>query len=323
VRLWGDEGEKRRVYEALWLARECERLGITHVHTHFAGVAARTAFWLRRLAGVRFSVTAHANDYFCDDSPGRLGGVFAASERVVTVSDFSVRDLRGKFPDCADKFVRVYNGIACAEFPAADPANARPVFVSVGRYIEKKGFPDLIQACASLGSGDWECHIVGQGPMEAELRERISDARLDGRVFLTGPKRESEVLTLLAGARAFVLPCVVEAGGGMDNLPTVIMEAMAAGLPVIATPLAGVPEMVIDGETGWLVPQRSPERLAEAMREVLANPSECARRGANGRKLCHDRFDLTVTAAALENVFIDHGAFESPRKRGLLSFLGR
>ena len=309
-RIWGSECEKRRIYEALWLKRELKPAGIAHVHTHFAGIGARTAFWLHRLGGPGFSLTAHANDIFCDEPPERLASIFSAAACVVTVSDFSQRYLACHFPAIAGKLHRVYNGIRMDDFPPSDIPAGRPLVVSVGRLIEKKGFADLIAACGLLRDRDFECRIIGEGPLDDDLRARIHAEGLDGRVILHGPAGAAEIAGFLGRARAFALPCVEGAGGEMDNLPTVIAEAMAAGLPVVSTPLAGIPEMVVDRETGFLVPPRAPGQLADALRVLMDSCDEARRLGAAGMARCRALFSVEETSRALIGVFRGHGLID-------------
>jgi len=304
--LWGDEQEKRRIYEALWLAPELRRRGVEHVHVHFAGIAARTAFWLKRLAGIRYSFTAHANDIFCDESPERLEMLIREAEVVVTVSDFSVHFLKERFPTHAQKVRRVYNGIHLEHFRLAEPNPTRPLILAVGRYIEKKGFLDLIAACRRLGDRPFECLIVGQGPLEEELRLA---AKGDARIQITGPRGEEEIIALLSRASVFALPCVNELAGGKDNLPTVLMEAMAAATPIVSTPVAGVPEMVEEGRTGFLVPEHDVAGLAARLGELLDDPARAREMGAAGRRLCEERFATERTTTDLAAVLRDCGAF--------------
>jgi colanic acid/amylovoran biosynthesis glycosyltransferase len=315
--LWGSESEKRRIYEALWLLPKLRRNGITHVHTHFAGTAARTAFWLKKLGGIRYSFTAHANDIFCDEPTERLEMLIREAECVVTVSDFSVHFLSEKFPEHAAKIRRVYNGIHPDRFRVSRPDTARPLILSVGRYIEKKGFADLIAACRLIEKLDFECLIVGQGPLEESLRAACGG---DTRIQITGPKSETEIIELMARASIFALPCVDGDDGGKDNLPTVIMEAMAAAVPVISTPIAGVPEMVEDGVTGFLVPPHDPTALEKRLRELLENPAKATEMGSAGRKLCLEKFATERTTEQLREVLAKAGAFEA-RKSGLFSRL--
>ncbi len=315
-RLWGGEGEKRRVYEALWLLPRLRRQGIAHVHTHFAGTAARTAFWLNRLGGIRYSITAHANDIFCDEPSERLEMLIAEAACVVTVSDFSVRFLAQDFPAHAPKIHRVYNGIHPRRFRVSSPDASRPLILSVGRYIEKKGFADLVAACRGIEK-DFECHIVGQGPLEAGLRAACAG---DARIRIAGPKSEMEIIDLMARASVFALPCVDESSGGKDNLPTVIMEAMAAAVPVISTPIAGVPEMVEHGVTGLLVPPREPERLRDALGDLLSDPAAATAMGAAGHRVCLEKFATERTTEQLRTLLAEYRAFEPPQDGWLVRF---
>jgi colanic acid/amylovoran biosynthesis glycosyltransferase len=310
--------DKARVQEAGLLGPQMTTMGIGHVHTHFAGIAARTAYWLKAHYRIDYSFTAHANDIFCPPDPElslTLDELVRAAKFIVTVSDFSAARLREQFPQAAGKIYRVYNGIDCEAFPAADPASSGPLIVSVGRYIEKKGFPDLIAACALLRDRgvSFECKLVGEGPMQEELAAAIAQANLGAQVELTGPKSMREVAELLRRARAFALPCVEEADGGMDNLPTVIAEAMASGLPVVSTTLAGVPEMVIHGQTGLLVPPHSPAPLADALARLLADPVTAAQFGRQGNARAHQLFALPVTGRALNRLILEQTAVEPPR----------
>jgi len=300
---WGDESEKRRIYEALWLLPHLREAGIQHVHVHFAGIGTRTAYWLKRLGGITYSFTAHANDIFCDEPHDRLAMLISESKFVVTVSDFSLGFLRTQFPAHQAKMHRVYNGIHLERFARSQPNRQLPLVLAVGRYIEKKGFADLIAALEPLRSQNFECKIVGQGPLEDALQSAIVEARLTERVELTGPLTESEVSYLLARASIFALPCVNAADGGKDNLPTVIMEAMAAAVPVISTQVAGIPEMVIDSETGYLIPEHSPHLLTERLRDLLENPIKAAEFGKAGRLLCESRFATAVTTSELLELF--------------------
>lgn len=303
--------DKARVQEAGWLGTRCRVLGVGHLHTHFAGLAARTAYWLREFYGIGYSFTAHANDVFCPPDPGlsvTLEEMMRTARFIVTVSDFSAAQLRARFPFAASKIFRVYNGIDTPAFAqtSAVPADKAPLILSVGRYIEKKGFPDLIAACARLRDQGvpFRCKIVGEGPRQDELAAAISAANLGDQVELTGPKSIGEVTALLHTARVFALPCVEEADGGMDNLPTVIAEAMAAGLPVVSTTLAGVPEMVVDGETGLLVPPHAPDQLADALTRLLIVPMIATNAGRAGRARAAKIFDVRETTRQFKHLLL-------------------
>ncbi|MEI6562366.1 MAG: glycosyltransferase family 4 protein [Verrucomicrobiota bacterium] len=302
---WGKRPDKGRVLAAAWLGKRLQAEGVRHVHVHFAGIAARTAYWLKEFYGITFSFTGHANDMFVEtDFPVTLADLVREAAFVVTVADFTRDWLIQRNPAHAAKIHRVYNGIGSAGFLQANPAPGRPRLVSVGRCIEKKGFADLIDACALLRERglDFECAILGGGPLEEALRARIVERGLQGIVSLLGSQPQEEVRRLLTEARIFVLACATEPDGGMDTLPTVIVEAMAAGLPVVSTRLAAVPEMVAHGVTGLLVPERQPTELANALETLLRDPVLGERLGASGKTAAAERFAAEVTVAELRKL---------------------
>lgn len=311
--LWGCEEQKRRIYEALWLGPMLREAGIRHVHVHFAGSAARTAFWLKKLFGVEYSITAHANDIFRDEPRERLEQIFRAAAVVVTVSEFSLRYLRDNFPLQRNKFYRVFNGIETERFPTSSFPGGRPLIVSVGRYIAKKGFCTLVEACSRLDLRDFECHIIGNGPLEESLKEQAALLGVQDRVLITGPKPEGEIKRLLERSRIFALACTRASDGAMDNLPTVIMEAMAAGLPVVSTDVAAVSEMVVEGETGFIVPEKDSVAFAQRMACLMDDPELARTMGMKGRSRCRQMFDVDKTSASLCEILTEHGAFTTRR----------
>src|SRR5947208_3234294 len=255
-----DEWDRRtdflRLYQAVYIGLYLQEIGIRHVHAHFAGMAARTAFWIDKFFPITFSFTAHANDIFAPRKfETGLDKLVDAARVVVTETDHAEKFLRERFPSRAERIHRVYNGLDLALFSRADFSSVPPLIVAVGRLIAKKGFGDLIGACRLLmeRGKSFRCEIIGEGPLEQELHEQIAQLDLQDCVGLPGTKPQHEIRECLATASAFVLPSVIDPDGGMDNLPTVIMEAMAAGLPVVSTVVGGIPEMVIQNETGFVV----------------------------------------------------------------------
>ena len=268
---WGRRTDFLRLYQAVYVGLRLQEAGIGHVHAHFAGMAARTAFWIARFFPITFSFTAHANDIFAPRNfEIGLDKLIQTARVIITETDYSEKFLRERFPERADRIHRIYNGLNLAEFGRANFSSDPPLIVAIGRLIAKKGFTDLIRACALLvdRGRPFRCEIFGEGPLEKELRAQIEDLGLQERVQLPGPKPQHELRARLAGASAFVLPSVPEADGGMDNLPTVIMEAMATGLPVVSTRIGGIPEMVVDNETGFLVQPGDAIALANAIERV-------------------------------------------------------
>lgn len=322
LRHWGARPDKMRVYEAAYIGHHLRAAGVRHVHSHFAGVGARVGWWLRHAWDCTFSFTGHANDIFCEE-PGldvSLGRLMADASLVITVSDFTARDLRRRFPRAAGKIKRVYNGLDLARFASTDldasshsPTDQAPLIFSVGRLIEKKGYADLIDACARLKQTGvrFRCEIAGDGPLEEVLRDQIKARGLLDEIRLLGATPQDEVIRKLAMTRVFALACATESDGGMDNLPTVLMEAMAAGVPCVSTRLAGVPEMVEHGVTGLLVGEKQPTSLADSIAAVLRDEALGRRMGQAGRERAQRLFAQETTAAQL----ILHWA-----ARGLMAF---
>lgn len=307
VEKWGRQSDFLRLYQAIYVGTRLQRQGLRHIHAHFAGMAARTAYWIREFFGIPYSFTAHANDIFAPrDFAVSLPKLMVGAAAIVTVSDYAARLLKDRFPEISAKVHRVYNGVDLSRFHATDPGTGIPAIISIGRLIEKKGFADLISACALLSSSrrrGFACEIIGEGPLEEALRAQIAGAGLEGQVRLTGPQTQAQVALRLAHATIFALPCTREADGGMDNLPTVIMEAMAAGLPVISTPLAGVPEMVEPDVNGELVPERDPAAICAAMERLVSDPARARRLGDRGRQIAREKFSIETSARELQEIF--------------------
>src|SRR5437660_2388305 len=292
---WGRRTDFLRLYQAVYVGLRLQEAGISHVHAHFAGMAARTAFWIAKFFPITFSFTAHANDIFvpCKFEIG-LDKLVGAARVVVTETDYAEKFLRERFPECADRIHRIYNGLNLAEFGRATFSGDPPSIVAIGRLIVKKGFANLIRACALLvGRGrSFRCDIFGEGPLENQLRGQIAELGLPEFVQLPGPKPQHELRKRLARASVFVLPSVPEPQGGMDNLPTVIMEAMATGLPVVSTKIGGIPEMVIDNQTGFLVQPEDAVALAEAIEKVTNDRSLGQRLGQAGYEQAQKLFSI-------------------------------
>ena len=309
------EPDAQRMFEAIWLAPLLKKRGVRHVHAHFGGVAARTAWWLRELFGVSYSFTGHANDIFCDtDFPVSNEMLVSGAKFVVTETDYARRWMEKRYPFAVGRVFRVFNGIAMDRFPPRRPAGPVPRIVSVGRYVEKKGFGDLIEACRLLRERgvEFACDIIGGGPLEAVLREQIAVAGLEDRVRLLGPRAQAAVRDALAGAQIFALACVPDSEGGSDNLPTVIMEAMAVGLPIVSTNLAGVPEMLTSGREGFLTAPQDPAAFADALEKLLRDSQLAERCGEAGRTSAVAKFSSEKTTRELKHLLAQHARVVLP-----------
>jgi glycosyltransferase involved in cell wall biosynthesis len=308
--LWsgsGDLRDKGRFREAVYLAPLLRQAGVKHVHVHFAGLACRCAWWLKRLFGFTYSFTGHANDIFCPKPDQRvgLGDLLNDASFVVTVSDHSVKRLVQSFPAAAAKIHRVYNGIDLSAFKQATPPTDTIKLLSVGRLIEKKGFAYLIDAARLLRNRglSFECKIVGEGPERDSLQKSIQANGLDKHVHLTGSKSQPEIVDLLAKCSIFVLPAIHDRSGDTDNLPTVLIEAMASRLSLVATNIAGIPEIVHHKENGILIPEKDPIQLADAIESIGSNRQLLDRYGRASRQIAEQKFSLRTTTAELKGIY--------------------
>jgi len=292
---WGRRTDFLRLYQAVYVGLRLGEMGVAHVHAHFAGMAARTAFWINKFFSITFSFTAHANDIFVPtDFEVGLGKLVDTARAIITETDYAAQFLRERFPDRAGRVHRISNGLDLSEFGRADFSSVPPLIISVGRLIPKKGFSDLIRACAFLAEHgkSFGCEIIGEGPGENDLRDEIAQRGLQRYVALAGAKPQSQLRRRLATANVFVLPSVIDPEGGMDNLPTVIMEAMATGLPVVSTNIGGIPEMVIENETGFLVQPGDAVAMADAINKIIGDASVARRLGQWGYERARTLFSI-------------------------------
>ena len=271
---------------------------------HFANRAAHTALFLKEISGIPFSVTAHGQDFMKDlGSDDLLREICAAAEFVAAETDYSRDLLRQRCPDSAAKIHRVYNGIDLERFPAPRSCNGNriPRIVSVGRLVAFKGFDDLIDACAELARRriDFVCDIIGDGPLRETLQAKIEQLDLSSRVNLLGSLSQGAVLEKLQAADIFALASTTDAQGATDVFPTVILEAMASARPVVSTRLAGIPELVVDGQTGMLAPPGDSTALAQALEQLLRDPELRLRFGHAGRARIEQHFRIEQTVAPL------------------------
>jgi len=300
-----DSKAEQRARNALYFADHFKRRGVDHVHVHFANRAAHTAMFLKEISGIPFSVTAHGQDFMKDlGNDDLLREICAAAEFVAAETDYSRDLLRQRCPDSAEKIHRVYNGMDLTRFPARHDemsGDTAPRIVSIGRLVGFKGFEYLIEACAGLARRglNFTCEIIGDGPLRNDLEARIRKLSLSNRVRLVGSLSQGTVLEKLGSADIFALASVTDAQGASDVFPTVIIEAMAAARPVVSTRLAGIPESVVHGETGLLVPPEDTKALAEALSRLIQDHKLRLHYGRAGRERIEQHFQIEHTVGPL------------------------
>ncbi len=293
-------------YCGLELAIQCVKRGIEHIHAHFASSAASVARLASALSGIPFSITAHAKDIFHESvQPDDLARKLAAANVTFTVSEFNLRHLHGHFPEVANRIVRLYNGMHLDDFEVTSPDKRPPDIVAVGRFVEKKGFEDLILACRELSrrSVDYSCHLIGGGELESKLARMIDEFGLNDRVCLLGSQPQAKVKETIRHSAVMAAPCVHGQDGNRDGLPTVLLESMALGTPCVSTPVTGIPEVIKHQLTGLIVPERSPIELANALQLMIDRPDLRVQYASAARRLIEQDFDAKRNAAIQRSYF--------------------
>jgi glycosyltransferase involved in cell wall biosynthesis len=294
----------RRLLQATVLRDELGRAGIDHAHAHFATTAARLANLAWRMGGPTYSVTAHAKDIYHEAvRPDRLREKLAAATFVATVTTANRDHLRSVLGD--DVRLRVVaNSVDLRRLGPPRVERPQPGRVlSVARLVEKKGLTDLVAACGLLAARgvDVRLEIAGDGPLRRTLEQTAE--RSGAPVTFHGALPQESVLELYRGAAAFCLPSVVAATGDRDGLPTSVLEAMALGVPVVTTAVNGLGELVFDGRTGLVVPERDPAALADTLERLLADAALAERLAVEARALVETSFSLERSVSSLRSLF--------------------
>ena len=275
---------KRFVQAAVLVEHALPGTGVTHLHAHFCNDPTTVAYFAWRLSGIPFSFSAHAKDIYTQH-PAHLAAKLARARFVTTCTAANAAHL-GLHANDSTPILRCYHGVETDRYrPAGDERTGVPHVLSVGRLVAKKGFPVLLDALARLRDRGvaFRCTIVGEGPLEGELREQRRRLRLEDRVELPGAYSEKALAAFYREVDVFALACEVESNGDRDGIPNVVVEAMASGLPVVSTNVSGLPECVEHGVTGLLVPERSPEALADAIGELVGDADRARALGRAGR----------------------------------------
>jgi len=293
---------------AVWMADHFRKTGIDHIHAHYATHPALVAWLINQLTGIPYSVTVHAHDIFVEKS--MLGTKLHDSVFISSISEFNRQylvDLLG--PWVQDKTEIIRMGIDPAYYSDGTrellDRTAKLEIISVGSLQPYKGHIYLVKACCLLLQRGipFRCRIIGGGDLRRLLEQMIQENRLDGLVELLGPRTQVEVSHLLQTANCYVQPSVITSTGKMEGIPVALMEAMVSKIPVVATSISGVPELVRPGETGWLVPPEDVSALADALIEIYENPAEAERRAGLGHLWVMDEFEISSNVRKLASLF--------------------
>ena len=289
------------------LALRARELGIDRLHAHFATIAAYVSRAAHAMSGIPYSVTCHAKDIYREGVTGeRFTSLLRESQFVVTVCEANRRYIEEHRDPARELDLRVlYNGVDVSMFnPQNRAPDAEPTILSVGRLVEKKGFHILLDAMALLKDRGLtpRCWILGDGEEREQLRSKQQALQLSNVEFL-GMRNQDDVRSYMARASAMVLPCIVGSDGNRDALPTVLLEALASGLPIVSTPVGGVEEIADHGKAGIIVPPGDAESLANEIESLLNNSERQRELAQTGRTRAESCFDLATNVRKLLSWF--------------------
>lgn len=285
------------------MAREMEAAGVSHIHCHFSNHPAAAGFIIHRLTGIPYSFVAHGSDLHVDRH--MLDRKVREAAFVVAISNDNLEEIvRDVGPWARSKVDVIHCGVdttALRPRPGRTDTDRPFTIVAIGTLHEVKGQVHLVEACRLLRDRglDVRCRLIGDGEDDAMLREQIAAAGLAATVTLDGRLPRQGVIGALGEADVLVAPSVVASNGKREGIPVVLMEAMSCGLPVVASRLSGIPELVDDGVEGRLVPPGDPVALADAIGELAADRALRARMGAAARARVERDFDLATNARAV------------------------
>ncbi len=289
------------------MAEKIQADDVIHIHAHYATHPAFAAWLINQLTGIPYSVTVHAHDIFVEKT--MLETKLNRAAFIVAISDYNREYLANLLGDWVREKTHIVRcGIDPAYYHGQEnlrERNGHLEIISVGSLHPYKGHTFLVKACALLRDSKvpFRCRIVGGGHLQSLLNGQIREHGLEEMVELMGPRTQDEVSRLLETADCYVQPSIITRSGKMEGIPVALMEAMASEIPVVATSISGIPELVQDEETGWLVPPESASSIAKALNSIYTEPEEARRRAQKGRQLVINEFELIANTKKLSYLF--------------------
>jgi len=309
--------------KSLWIAERLEAEGAEHLHAHFATHPATLALIVSSLTGIPWSVTVHAHDIFV--SRVLLREKLAAARFVRSISRFNRDYLERLYPELEGRVRVIHVGIDPAVYRRLPPPPAGiPRILCVASLRPYKGHTVLLEACRLLSEQGvtFRCELVGDGPLRPELESRIDDLGLRDVVRLMGALPQNQVTRRLGRSSIFVLPSIVAPDGQMEGIPVALMEAMAAGRPVVTSDLSGIPELVQDGVSGFLTQPGDAEGIAAALKRLIDEPGLGRELGERGREKVEREFRLDVNVSDLLSEIESQTGPSDPEAEALLARAG-
>jgi glycosyltransferase involved in cell wall biosynthesis len=294
--------------KSVWNGARIRARGVRHIHAHFATHPAASAYIMSRVHAssepdLPFSVTIHAHDIFL--TLAGLRRKLGAASFLRSISEFNVTYLLEHLGSGSphldrERFRVIHCGIDFERYshepsPGAAGHDRPARLLCVASHQPYKGLTYLVEAIRLMRQEgrNVQCDVIGDGPLRPQLERQIIGAALSDQFRLLGTRSEEEVAAAIKSCDIFVLPSVVAGDGQMEGIPVALMEALAAGVPVIATCISGIPELVRDGETGTLVPPEDPAAIAAAVSRILTQPESALRMSEEGKRLVRAEFEIT------------------------------
>ena len=282
--------------------------GVTHLHAHFAHSPTSVAMFAGQLSGLPFSFTAHAKDIYTSD-PRQLREKIDLARFVVTCTEYNRRHLINIAPGATTPIYRIYHGIDIGLFSGTQALEKKPAqpykILTVARITPKKGLSTVYKAIRLLCDQGFPIRhtLIGDGDARGQILAQIKDLKLDQVTEWLGTLPHHVVLDHYRGADLFVLGCEVASNGDRDGIPNVLIESMAMGVPVVATHVSAIPELVESERTGLLVPPGQPQPLAAAMARLLTDNDLRKKIVPAARKRVIQHFDNKVLIENLAAVY--------------------
>ncbi len=296
----------KHLLQAGYLVNAMQGLDVRHLHAHFAHSPTSVAMFASILSGIPFSFTAHAKDIYTSDAR-QLTEKMDRASFVVTCTRYNLAYLR-KLAPAHKPLSAVYHGIDLELFtPREKPVQPRPPYtlLTVARLVEKKGLPTILKALCILKDAGiaFRYVLIGTGEEKRAIQQQVSDLHLNDRVEMTGTLPHEKVLEHYGAADLFVLACRVAQSGDRDGVPNVLVESLAMGVPVVATTVSALPELITHEQSGLLVEPDDPEHLARAMERMLTDTALRERVIREGRKKVVEDFDNRKTLQELGEIY--------------------
>jgi glycosyltransferase involved in cell wall biosynthesis len=293
--------------KSVLFARLMRDSGVAHVHAHFANHPALAALIIHRLTAIPFSFTAHGSDLHVDQTA--LGWKLSEADFAVTVSSYNKQFVRERVgPPAVEKLRVIHCGIdPSVHVRSSEPPGEVLEILCVGALREVKGHRYLIEACQLLRERGipFRCQLIGSGPLARRIRRQIAAAGLEREIEMPGALPRQELVQRMAGAHVLVLPSIVDRSGRREGIPVTLMEAMSCGLPVVASDLSGIPELIENERSGILTPPGQAAAIAAALERLHASRELRARLGRAAREKVLADFNLSRSAERLASLILE------------------